>query len=90
MSGKIMAFDAKVSVLLVYWQKTIIKLHKRAASTHDKETLKLCKNLQLVPLHVKKKMLSMYVYECRVLYNIAFMQWRNIYAFRPSHYGGKY
>ena len=70
---------AKVDVLINFWDKTINNLRKLSYDTKDQQILKLVDKIIKVPDHIKKWVLTLYLYACRELAQIAFFQWRKKY-----------
>lgn len=67
---------SKVDVLMNYWDKMLGQIQMKASKTKDKKATALCRQIILVPKEVQYSILKKYVSACRLLYAIAFTQWR--------------
>lgn len=74
--SQIVIRDAKVEVLVQYWDKVFGQLQKKASKSKDNATNKLCKKIILVNKVVQRHILMAFVNKCRELHSIAFLQWR--------------
>ena len=68
--------QSKADVIENYWDKQLALLAKRADQQKDPKVIELCQKLKDIPGEVKRHVLIQYISRCRVLYRIAFMQWR--------------
>ena len=67
---------SKVSVLENYWDKLYGQLYSVAQTHGTQEMKKMLTRIVVIPPHIRKWILTLYVYQCRSLYQIAFFQRR--------------
>lgn len=73
MRSQIVRTEAKVEVLLMYWNKVFTYLMDASKINKDKLTINLVNRLIEVPKEIKVKCLKKYVSKCKELHTIAFL-----------------
>ena len=74
--GQLINKKGKVEILYNYWDKLYGQVHTLASKARDKATIALCVKIMMVPYDVRYEILSQFTKSCRMLYSIAFFQWR--------------
>ena len=64
---------SKVDVLINFWNKLVGRLYKTANDERDQNMAQLLRKIINVPEHIKKWVLTLYLYSCRELSQIAFL-----------------
>lgn len=77
--------EAKIEVLVNFWNKIIWELKTKAIILRDKTTSALVTRFLAVPEKVRRDCLSKYLKSCRLLHAIAFFQWRNKFPNKIKH-----
>ena len=72
--------EAKHGVLNLYWDKQLPILAKFAKKTKDKDLEHACKVIRSFNYNIRSKFLYAYLKQCKVLHQIAFFQWRDIFC----------
>ena len=71
--AKLLTKQAKVEVLLQYWDQVQDRIIAKATKLNDTKTLKMMKLMSDVPIEVREAVLARYVECCKTLHSVAFM-----------------
>jgi hypothetical protein len=74
------AIQCKIEVLSNYWDHFLSDIVKASIDHHDKPTKKMLSYIMAIPKTTKYKVLEAYYFNCRVFHQIAFYQWRLMFA----------
>ena len=80
------ALNAKIEVLVNYWNKLQGTLMDRAQQSNVKRLKMLILEIVKVPAEIKHEVLRFIVKKCMELHSIAFLQWRYLFPGNSPYY----